>query len=196
MRVLRFALPLLLSSFLFACGGGKPSELSSSPTSVRGWISDITAQPTSYATVGKPTADSVRRRDLFGRSNIYVEHAPYASGGMSPEGSFILLDVPPGGTEITFQTPGYPDSQLKLEGIPGNADVLIPAIILAPNGAIVADPKKIEVRIPGEKKRLTGKFAMVAGAKVPVMEVPLDDMGNRRDYPDVPSQPLVPIVVK
>jgi hypothetical protein len=40
--------------------------------------------------------------------------------------------------------------------------------------------------VPGdvEKPRDTGKFAVVAGHRVPVIEAPLGEFGNRRDYPN------------
>lgn len=51
------------------------------------------------------------------------------------------------------------------------------------------DPKKIEVRLPAsvDKPRPTGKTATVAGYTVPIVETPLAQMANRRDYPNPPG---------
>jgi len=53
----------------------------------------------------------------------------------------------------------------------------------------VLDPKKIVVRVAGNvaKPTPTGKTATVAGYPVPVLEVPIKQMYDRRDYPQVPG---------
>jgi hypothetical protein len=177
---------LLLSVTVVACGKAKEGEektLSRSPASVRGWVADIRTSPTNYAVV-KPLSDAALRGDLFSRTNIYVDKWDFASGGISADGSFILLDVPPGNARIMFQVPGYPDAALQLEGIPENADVLVPGLIIAPDGTRPADPKLVKVRVPGDKSRATGKFATVGGARVEVRETPLEQMTDRREYPE------------
>jgi hypothetical protein len=158
-------------------------SMSRTPASVRGWVGDIRTTPTNYAVV-KPLSDAALRGDLFARTNIYIEGSQFASGGISPDGSFILLDVNPGNAKVVFQVPGYPDAVLKIEGIPENADVLVPGIIIGPDGARPADPKLVKVRVPGDTNKATGAFAMVGGARVPVVEATLDQMGDRRDYPE------------
>ena len=177
---------------LASCGGAEKradgSSMSRSPASVRGWVSDIQSTPTNYSVV-KPMSDSALRSDLFSRTNVYVANAQFASGGIAENGSFILLDVPPGAVNIVFQIPGYRDASLQLSGVPENADVLIPGVIVTPNGARPADGASIQVRIPGETKRATGQFALVGGIRVPVTEAPLSEMVDRRDYPEPPKGP-------
>lgn len=185
---------LLGTIAMTACGGGNEkaaegsSSMSRSPASVRGWVADIQSTPTNYSVV-KPMSDSALRSDLFSRTNVYVANAQFASGGIAENGSFILLDVPPGSVNVVFQIPGYRDASLQLTGVPENADVLIPGVIVTPTGARPADGAAIQVRVPGETKRATGQFATVGGVRVPVTEAPLSEMVDRRDYPEPPKGP-------
>lgn len=176
---------------LTACGGGEPGSsfknLSTQPISVRGWIADVEQQSTGmYKTV---ETESARRAALFQSTNVWVENAPYVSGGVAENGSFILLDVPPGNITITFAPPGVPASHLVLQNVPGNADVFVPAVLLKANTAEVLQPNDIRVRLGAkiDKRRATGHNAIVAGKTVPVLDVPINDLVDRRDYPNPPG---------
>jgi hypothetical protein len=123
--------------------------------------------------------------------NVWVEGAPYISGGIAENGSFILLDVPPGNVTIEFSAPPtVPVAKLVLNNIPGNADVLVPGVVLMRNGGVTfADPKAIEVRTAAkiDKPRTTSMKATVAGIQIPVIETPLAQMIGRRDWPQPPT---------
>jgi hypothetical protein len=149
---------------------------------VRGWILDVK---------GSKHAETVemeiaRRTELFTASSVWVENTQYATGGIAENGAFIILDVPPENATVGFNAPGAETAKLHLQNVPGTADVFIPDVILEPNGATVLDPKKIVVRLPGnvDKPRPTGKTAIVAGYTVPIVEIPLAQMVDRRDYPN------------
>jgi hypothetical protein len=183
----------LIFAVLVACGGGEPraarsSGLSRQPISVRGWIADV-ERPEGDTGLRTVDTEGVRRAELFGATTVWVEDAPYVSGGVAENGSFILLDVPPGNVTITFTAPGVESAALKLENVPGNADVLIPAIVLKRSGAIPADPKSVKVRLPAkiDAPRPTGKSVLVAGKPIPVIETPLAQLVDRRDFPVRPG---------
>jgi hypothetical protein len=178
--------PLLLVLLVLAgCGGQEDAsafKITSNPVSVRGWVTDVKG-----ATRGETMETEVARRTaLFQSTSIWVENAQYASGGIAENGAFIVLDVPPQTATIGFNATGAEDAQIVLQNIPGNADVLIPDVILEPGGAKVLDPGKIQVRIPAsiDKPRPTGKNAIVAGYTVPIMETPISQLTDRRDYPN------------
>jgi hypothetical protein len=80
-------------------------------------------------------------------------------------------------------------AKVRLENIPGNADVLIPGLILKPDGIAVANPKALQVRLAAKiaRPRATPHSARVAGVTVPVIEVPTAAMVDRRDYPNPPG---------
>ena len=185
-------LAILMAAALTACGGGKPGSsfknLSTDPISVRGWITDVEQSSSSgaYKTV---ETESARRAALFQSTNVWVENAPYVSGGVAENGSFILLDVPPGNITVTFSPPGVPAAHLVLQNIPGNADVLIPSLLLKPNGVDSLQPDQIRVRLGAKvaTARPVGKNAIVAGRTVPIMEVPVGELVDRRDYPNPPG---------
>jgi len=185
-------LALLLAaccSLLTTCGGEIPSaHLSKSPISVRGWIADVEQpQDGAFRTV---ETESARRIQLFQGTNIWVENAPYVSGGVAETGAFLLLDVPPGNITVDFTPPGGQNARLVMQNIPGNADVLIPAVLLKPNGSVaLLDPKAVKVRLAAniDKPRPTNMLATVAGVNVPVIEVPIAEMVDRRDYPNAPA---------
>jgi|GEM_PF-468810 len=175
-----------------ACGGEKRDAAPTpnrEPISVRGWIAEV-EQPESdvYRTV---ETESARRRATFQGTTLWIEKVDYVSGGIAETGSFILLDVPPGNVAITFSSPpSVPQAKLTLENVPGNADVFVPGLILKKDGtAAVADPKAIRVRLAAriDKPRPTRLVAKVAGNPVTVMEVPINAMVDRRDYPAAPS---------
>lgn len=187
MRTSAFLL-VVLSLFASACGDAAKDKnslgLSREPTSVRGWIYDVEGAASKEA---KPTEiEMARRFQIFQATSVWVENAGFVSGGVSQDGAFMFLDVPPGRNVLGFNAPGAETAQIVLQDIPGNADVFIPAVMLKPGGATVMQPDKIKVRIPGSvtAPRPTGRFAIVAGIKVPVIETPLAQMVDRREYPD------------
>ena len=166
--------------------------MSLGPVSVRGWILDVKG-----AQRGETIELELARRSvLFQSSSVWVEDVTYASGGIAENGAFIVLDVPPHSSILGFNAPGAETAKVTLANIPPNADVLIPNLILENGGATVLDPTKIVVRLSGKvsKPTPTGKTAIVAGHTVPVIEVPLISMEDRRDYPSVPGYRPVAIV--
>jgi len=180
---------LVLALLAVACGGKEPAgpRVSREPISVRGWIVDVETGPsTTYHTI---ETESARKRDLFRGTNVWVENAPYVSGGVAETGAFLLLDVPPGNLTITFSAPGAPAARLTLSQIPGNADVFIPAMLLKKGTVALLDPKTVKVRLAAqvEKATPTGAFAMVAGQRVAVMRTPIKEMIDRLDYPTPPA---------
>lgn len=170
---------------LAACGGEQDhsfSSLSRNPVSVRGWILDVKGAQHAQA----PEMEIARRAGIFASASVWVEDTQYASGGIAENGAFVVLDVPPQTAVLGFNAPGAENARVVLENIPGSADVFIPDLILEPGGATVLDPKKILVRVPsdGKQARPTGTYARVAGYQVPIVETPLDELANRREYPD------------
>jgi hypothetical protein len=176
----------LLLTLLFTAACGKPSEIQSmsrQPCSVRGWVLDV--KGSKHAETAE--LEIARRTELFAGASVWVENTQYASGGIAENGAFIILDVPPLNATIGFQATGADQAQLILEGVPSSADVFIPDVILQPGGATVRDPKAILIRVPDEdvtKRTATGKTAKVAGYTVPIVLAPLDEMGDRREYPN------------
>lgn len=181
---------LLLPLILVACGPkeSKGPVVSKEPVSVRGWVSDVEGgENSTFRTV---ETEAARKQQLFQSMNVWVEGAPYISGGLAENGSFILLDVPPGTVTVEFSTPAIQRATLLLKNIPGNADVLVPGIIVKKDGGIaVIDPKAIEVRTAAkiDKPRPTALKATVAGLEIPVIETPLAQMIGRRDWPQPPA---------
>ena len=181
---------LFLALLAAACGGQKETpgpRVSKEPISVRGWIVDVDSGPvTTYHTV---ETESARKLDLFRGTNVYIENAPYVSGGVAETGSFLLLDVPPGNVTITFSAPGVPVSRLALGQIPGNADVFVPAIMLKRDTVALLDPNSVKVRLAAtiDKATPAGAFAVVAGQRVPVIRTPIREMVDRLDYPNPPA---------
>jgi hypothetical protein len=185
-------LPLLFLAILAACGPSEPKGpvVSKEPVSVRGWVQDVEQPGGADAPYRTVETEAARKMALFQSMNIWVEGAPYISGGLAENGSFILLDVPPGNVTVELSTPTIPQAKLLLSGIPGNADVLIPGVIVKPDGTIsVADPKAIEVRTAAkiDKPHVTNQKVTVAGIQVPVIETPLAQMIGRRDWPQPPG---------
>ena len=175
----------LLMFVLAACGGERSGNsvytLSREPISVRGWILDVKgAQRAEFGDM-----EIARRTQLFQSSTVWVEKNEFASGGIAENGGFIILDVPPLNATIGFNAPGAENAKIVLEGVPGTADVFIPDLILEPNGATVLDPKKILIRLPAtiDKATPSGKTAKVGGYTVPIINTPLAQMIDRREYP-------------
>ncbi len=191
---------LIVALFLAACGAEpRPAgyqALSKEPISVRGWIADIdTSSPgTTFRTV---ETEAARRAAAFQAANVWIDNAPYVSGGIGENGAFILLDVPPGSVRIAFSLPGIPEAILPLENVPPNADVLIGGLMLKSDGTVTADPKQTKIRIPGSvvREMPTPQKAKVAGIVVPVVQVPINSLQDRHDFPNPPStlQPLATV---
>jgi hypothetical protein len=192
---MRSAAAAMLCLLAFSCSNEKPAAaVSKDPVSVRGWIADVdtNAPNDRFRTV---ETESALRTAAFQAMNVWVEGAPYASGGVAENGSFIFLDVPPGKTAIGFATTGVPQALLTLENVPPNADVFVPGIILTPKGLTVSDPKAIRVRLAAHlaKPVAAGLTARIAGNDVPVMNVPINALIDRHDYPIPPNSMPVPI---
>ncbi|HUP46329.1 MAG TPA: hypothetical protein VM779_12545 [Thermoanaerobaculia bacterium] len=164
--------------------------LSREPVSVRGWVADV--EGANKGELQTPETEGARLQELFQATSIWVEGAEYVSGGLAENGAFILLDVPPGQATIGFNAPGAENATLHLENIPGNADVLIPAILLKPGGATLLQPEGVIVRLAANtaEPRGTDLVATVAGVEVPVIEVPVNALIDRRDYPERGIRPV------
>ena len=181
MARITLVLALLLT---VACGKpGDVGEISGQPCSVRGWVLDVKGAKQAES----PQLEIARRTELFATAAIWVEDTEYASGGISGNGAFLVLDVPPQKATLGFQATGADQAQLPMEGVPAGADVLIPNVILEPGGATVLDPKAILVRVPNgdvDKRTPTGKTAKIAGHTVPILLAPYADLADRREYPN------------
>lgn len=173
---LRFLLPILL---LVACGGERTNDR---PLSVRGWVTDV-AGATPAETYEQEIA---RRTHIFTSTSLWVENSDWASGGMAENGAFVVLDVPAGSPTIGFNAPGAESAQLVMEDVPGGADVFIPNIVLQNGGAKILDPKAMLVRVPGkvDQPRPNGQMAKIAGYSVRVIETPMAQMQDRREFPN------------
>jgi hypothetical protein len=187
-------LPLLLPFLLFACGDGRSLEtegrgsFKKGPVSIRGWFAEIEVgeKPETVFSVTQPGGRvSHYQTELFKETNLSLRDVPYASGGVAEDGSFIILDAPPGRVVIDMQAPGVPLLPLVLENIPPNADVLIPSIKLYPDRFELLQPERILVRVPtrAKERKKAAEQAIVGGTRVDVWEVPLREMADRRDWP-------------
>lgn len=158
------------------------------PISVRGWIIDVEGGENA-ATFHAIETESARKADLFHQTNVWVENAPYVSGGVAETGAFLLLDVPPGNITITFTAPGAPAAHLVLGDVPGNADVFVPAILMKKNSVALLDPNSVKVRMAAhiDKAILSGQFVTVAGQRFAVISTPIAQMADRHDYPFPPA---------
>jgi hypothetical protein len=191
---------LMLALLITACRAEqRPAgyqALAKEPISVRGWIADIetNAPGTRFRTV---ETEAARRQAAFQAANVWIDNAPYVSGGIAETGAFVLLDVPPGKVRIAFSAPGVPEAVLPLENVPPNADVVIGGLVLNANGTVTADPAQLKIRIPGSVKHETptSQKATLAGFVVPVVEVPINSLQDRHDYPNPPAlmQPLAKV---
>lgn len=174
---------LLVAAVMAACGNetSRTSTVSKEPVSVRGWIDDVQGSVKSTT----PEMETARRTQIFQGTQIWVEGADYVSGGVAENGAFILLDVPPGNVTIGLSAPGVERARIVLQNIPGSADVFLPAVVLKPNGASVVNPQEVKVRVASriDKPVPTGKSAIVAGLTVPIVNVPINAMVDRHDYP-------------
>lgn len=169
------------------------------PVSVRGWIADVELPPSDLMKVTDPYLQIQRKYAMFRDTAISVEGVNFVSGGVAETGAFIMLDVPPGDSIINFQPPGLPDAQLVLRQIPGNADVLLPGLLIKGTKVELFKPEEAMVRIAGsgtERKKLDF-VAFVGDQRIDVWEVPLSELIDRREYPtpttrlSVPAMPTV-----
>lgn len=165
----------------------KTPRVSKEPISVRGWIADV-ERPAAAAYPTRET-EAARKVQLFQATNVWVDNAPYVSGGVAENGAFILLDVPPGNTTITFSAPGAAAARLVLQNVPGNADVFVPGLVLRPSSVSILDPKAVQVRMAAHvsKPELTAGKATVAGVVIPIINTPYSAMTDRHDYPNPPG---------
>jgi hypothetical protein len=201
-RVRPYGLVFFISLFpllLFVACGREPDvamqNLSKTPASVRGWLLDI--RPDGTPAEPLTMMEFERRRAAFDATNIAVEEQPYASGGISESGAFVVLDVPSGNAIIVFQPPGMPDAFLHLENIPPSADVLLPELVVQPPYVRLARPGRAVVRLPARVKepRRLEQTARIAGVEVRIVEVPFSHMADRRDFPhpDDAGRPLATV---
>jgi hypothetical protein len=185
-------LPLI--AVAIACTNENPTapRVSKDPISVRGWISDVEGGPS--APFRTAETEAARKAHLFQATYVEVVNAPYVSGGVAENGSFLLLDVPPGKVTIIFSAPGAQSARLDMDNVPGNADIFLPGLLLKPASVALEDPKAVKVRLAdrAEKAHPTGAFATIAGLRVPVTATPIAQMADRHDYP-IPPTTLVPI---
>ena len=182
-----------------ACGGESQStgpHVAKDPISVRGWITDVDGGENSAAFHSVET-ESARKASLFHDTNVWVENAPYVSGGVAETGAFLLLDVPPGNITITFTAPNAAAAHLVLVDVPGNADVYVPSMLLKKGSVSLLDPKSVKVRMAAQidKETPSGKFVTIAGLRFPISNTPIAQMADRHDYPMAPAtyQPLAKV---
>ncbi len=173
---------------LFGCGPSDPNApvVSKEPISVRGWVVDVEGGPNAgFHTV---ETEAARRAELYRSMSVWVDGAPYVSGGLQENGAFLLLDVPPGNVTISFSAPGAPESKLVFQNIPGNADVFVPSLLLTKTGVQFLDSRTVSVRMAAhvDKPQPTRQFATVGGLRVPVVNTPFAQMDDRHDFPVPP----------
>lgn len=177
---------LAATALIFGCGSpaDRKAVPDKNPLSVRGWVEDV--EGGGQGMERTPETELARRAQLFQSMNVWVENVDYVSGGVAQDGSFLLLDVPPGNVTVSFATPGVESAKLVLQNVPAGADVLIPGVMLRNGDVKVVNPKAIVVRVPAsiDKTEPTGAVATIAGNQVPVIRAPLREFTNRRDYPD------------
>jgi len=189
----RIALLMLL---IAACGpsqSGVP-KVSRDPISVRGWIADEET-PRANDNFRTVETEAARLNQLFRTTDVWVDGAPYVSGGMAETGAFLLLDVPPGNVTITFRPEGQKEQKLVLQNVPANADVVIPGILLTPNGVQLSQPDAVKVRMAARvaKPIATAQKAVIAGHPVPIVNTPIAEMVDRRDWPTPPRMAVAPL---
>lgn len=182
--------------FLIACGSETPRRAGPDkhPISVRGWIEDVEGAPN--APFRTTETEAARKTQLFQATSVWIEGAPYVSGGVMENGSFVLLDVPPGDVTITFHAPGADRSTLRLQAIPGTADVLVPHLLLRQGEVKLLEPDTVRVRLAKQidRPRPTNQKVRVAGSEISVTEVPIKEMADRRDFPN-PTGATAPVAI-
>jgi hypothetical protein len=188
---------LFLALLPLACGGKTAGpRVAKEPISVRGWITDVDGGENTAAFHTIET-ESARKANLFHETNVWVENAPYVSGGVAETGAFLLLDVPPGNVTITFTAPNAAAAHLVLGDVPGNADIFVPSMLLKKGSVVLLDPKSVKVRMAAQidKETPSGKFVTIAGQRFPLMNTPIAQMADRHDYPMAPAtyQPMAKV---
>lgn len=200
---MRRSLPIalvLLSSLIAACSpGGGGASARNQPVSVRGWIADVELPPSDMMMVTDPYLQIQRKYAMFRETAIWVEGVDYVSGGVGETGAFIMLDVPPGDSTVTFQPPGMQPAQLKLRQIPPSGDVILPGLLIKGTEIVLFKPEDAMVRLPGSgsERRKLDIPAYVGEQRIAVWEVPVAEMVDRREYPTVTTRlaaPQVPTV--
>lgn len=185
---------LVLALAAAACSDDTSSapHVSKDPISVRGWLVDVEGGPS--APFRTAETEAARKAHLFQATYVEVVNAPYVSGGVAENGSFLLLDVPPGKVTIVFSAPGAPAAKLEMDNVPGNADIYLPGLLLKPSSVALSDPAAVQVRMAAriEKAHPSGAAATIAGLRVPIVDTPIAQMADRHDYP-VPPTTMVPL---
>src|SRR3954454_9970563 len=185
---------LLVLALVVSCSNENPNapRVSKDPISVRGWIADV--ESGSSPTFRTAETESARKTHVFQATYVEVVNAPYVSGGVAENGSFLLLDVPPGKVTIVFSAPGAQSARLDMDNVPGNADIFLPGLVLKPAAVALDDPAAVKVRMAArvDNAHPTGAFVTIAGRRVPVIDTPIAQMADRHDYP-IPPTTLVPI---
>jgi hypothetical protein len=191
---------LLCCGLIAACS---PSETGSAPrnapVSVRGWIADVELPPSDLMMVTDPYLQIQRKYAMFRETAIWVEGVEYVSGGVAETGAFIMLDVPPGDTTVTFQPPGLGQAQLTLRQIPPSGDVILPGLLIKGTEIVLFKPEEAMVRVPvsGTERRKLDIPAYVGNQRIDVWEIPMSEMTDRREYPTPTTRlaaPQVPTV--
>lgn len=161
---------------------------------MRGWIAAI-ERPRASDTFKTVETEAAMQAQLFQSTNIWMDDAPYVSGGIAETGAFILLDVPPGNPTVEFAPPGGPVARLKMQGIPPNADVFLPGIVIRGESVELSDPKAVKVRLAGRVKQETpsGNFAVIAGQRIQITTAPINALTDRHEYPTPPSSGPAPL---
>jgi hypothetical protein len=174
-----------LSIAASGCGQREPAvNIARQPASIRGWIHEIELPPTDFYKLREAsTGAREARMEIFRETSVIVDEYEFASGGVAEYGSFIILDVPPGDITLNFTAPHVNDVKLPLRGIPPNADVVIGGLMLTTQGARLADPSLVQVRVPRDAKQRTPETVSIAGVDIPVQAVPLGELGDRREWP-------------
>ena len=194
-----------LMSILLLIAGCTPPEddgtgPSNTPVSVRGWISHIELPPQDIMKVVDPSKERQRMYQFLSDTNIYVVDRPFVSGSIAETGAFLMLDVPPGDITVRFQPPGLPEATLVIRNLPGNADVIIPALRIDGETVSLSDPSKAVARIPidGDERRKLDDVVHVGDQTIEVWEVPFRDLVDRRDFPTgdevLPADMAIPMV--
>jgi hypothetical protein len=186
------ALATLSLAILIGCQSEPAAgpRISRTPASVRGWIQEIEApQSELYKLRSATTGAAQAKMELFAETSVVVADFQFASGGVAENGSFIVLDVPPGDVNLTFTSSHLGDMHLPIRNVPPNADILIRGVRLTRGQAAVIDPSLVEVRVP----QLKGQTAptspvLIQGREIVPRAVPISELEDRRDYP-VPERP-------
>lgn len=186
-NALRMTVVTVIAISLAGCEAKESGpEVSRSPASVRGWIGDIELPPNEmYRLMEQTTGINQLKLQILQDTTLSVAGTQVASGGIAENGSFIILDVAPGPVTIIFSAPGLPENMLMIEGVPGNADILLPGVELTLAGPKI-DTSRVLARIPEERGKETPvpPPIKVMGQEVAVKVTSLGELVDRRDYPE------------